>query len=298
LPQEATFPQKGNGAEPRPRCGGSPSTPQGFLGCRGEARRGDRGAAPGQRRAARHDLGTRAGRNELSRVRAGSGRVGRGMWSSTRTGRPRKADDLRVLGARGLHLADRRTGPTTALAAAGHRRPAGQPAGTRSPPTPVEQVLARLRDEGPLTATQLGGAKAGGAVVGLVGGEDRRRVAARHGAVRSACGASAGGASTTCRKRVIPKDLIDHEADRRAVPVLPWSGRSPGRLAWLTHADFIEYQRPQRVRAAPAGTAQRSTDAAEGGRARSPVTVPPARAAGFPGIAVPGLVPGPRPAWG
>ena len=43
------------------------------------------------------------------------------------------------------------------------------------------EVLARLRAEGPLTATQLGGAKNGRRLVGLVGYQDRRRVAAGHG---------------------------------------------------------------------------------------------------------------------
>ena len=81
-------------------------------------------------------------------------RIERAYWH------PRRPERLRVLVACGLRAAASRSGPTT-RSGAGRSWP-GASAGTRSPGRSRGEILARLRAEGPLTATQLGGAKNGG----------------------------------------------------------------------------------------------------------------------------------------
>jgi uncharacterized protein YcaQ len=88
-------------------------------------------------------------------------RLGAGLPAADRAGvlARRQARGLRVLGARGVRAADR--------AVAVLRLPAPRAAGQgdrwhQSHQETCDKVLARLRAEGPLTATQLGGAKAGG----------------------------------------------------------------------------------------------------------------------------------------
>ena len=165
-----------------------------------------------------------------------------------------KADDVRVLGARGLHLADRGLA-VLRLAAAGHRRPRAALA---------QGLRGRLR-AGARPAARRGAAdrdparrrEGGRAVVGLVGGEDRRRVAARHrpGGLRAAHRLAArlrpAGAGH-------PEGPDRPRADRRGVPVLPGrDGRQGARRG--DPRGLHRVPAAQRVRAAHARTARRST---------------------------------------
>jgi hypothetical protein len=104
-----------------------------------------------------------------------------------------------------------------------------------------EQVLARLRDEGPLTATQLGGAKAGGPWWDW----SEVKIAAEWllDTGRAVCVRRTGWRRVyDLPERVIPKDLIDHEpTDAECLSYL--AGTVARALGVATHADFIEYQR-------------------------------------------------------
>ena len=139
-----------------------------------------------------------------------------------------QAEDVRVLGARGLHPAARGLA-VLRLAAARHHRPRpalapGQRAGLRRGAGPAARRGAADRDP----ARRREG---GRAVVGLVRGEDRGRVAARHrpGRLRAprrlAAGlrpARAGRSRAAARPRSRPT--------RSAWPT--WSGRPPARSGW------------------------------------------------------------------
>ena len=104
-----------------------------------------------------------------------------------------------------------------------------------------EQVLGRLRDEGPLTATQLGGAKAGGpwwdwsevkiAAEWLI--DTGRAVCVRRTGWRRVY---------DLPERVIPADLLGLEPtdDECLIHLVGTVSRA---LGVATHADFMEYQR-------------------------------------------------------
>jgi uncharacterized protein len=102
-------------------------------------------------------------------------------------------------------------------------------------------VLARLRDEGPLTATQLGGAKAGGPWWDW----SEVKIAAEWllDTGRAVCVRRTGWRRIyDLPERVIPKDLIDHEpTDAECLSHLV--GTVSRALGVATHADFMEYQR-------------------------------------------------------
>jgi uncharacterized protein len=104
-----------------------------------------------------------------------------------------------------------------------------------------EQVLARLRDEGPLTATQLGGAKAGGPWWDW----SEVKIAAEWllDTGRAVCVRRTGWRRVyDLPERVIPKDLIDREpTDAECLSHLV--GTVARALGVATRADFIEYQR-------------------------------------------------------
>ena len=102
-------------------------------------------------------------------------------------------------------------------------------------------VLARLRDEGPLTATQLGGAKAGGPWWDW----SEVKIAAEWllDTGRAVCVRRTGWRRIyDLPERVIPKDLLDHEpTDAECLSYLV--GTVSRALGVATHADFLEYQR-------------------------------------------------------
>jgi uncharacterized protein len=104
-----------------------------------------------------------------------------------------------------------------------------------------EQVLARLRDEGPLTATQLGGAKAGGPWWDW----SEVKIAAEWllDTGRAVCVRRTGWRRIyDLPERVIPKELLDYEpGDSECLSYLV--GTVARALGVATHADFIEYQR-------------------------------------------------------
>ncbi len=104
-----------------------------------------------------------------------------------------------------------------------------------------ELVLARLRDEGPLTATQLGGAKAGGPWWDW----SEVKIAAEWllDTGRAVCVRRAGWRRVyDLPERVVPKELLDQEpTDAECLSYLV--GTVAQALGVATHADFIEYQR-------------------------------------------------------
>jgi uncharacterized protein YcaQ len=104
-----------------------------------------------------------------------------------------------------------------------------------------ELVLARLRDEGPLTATQLGGAKAGGPWWDW----SEVKIAAEWllDTGRAVCVRRAGWRRVyDLPERVIPKDLLDQDpTDAECLSYLV--GTVARALGVATHADFMEYQR-------------------------------------------------------
>ena len=104
-----------------------------------------------------------------------------------------------------------------------------------------EQVLARLRDEGPLTATQLGGAKAGGPWWDW----SEVKIAAEWllDTGRAVCVRRTGWRRVyDLPDRAVPKPLLDQEpTDAECLSYLVGTvGRALGAA---THADFTEYQR-------------------------------------------------------
>ncbi len=104
-----------------------------------------------------------------------------------------------------------------------------------------EQVLGRLRDEGPLTATQLGGAKAGGPWWDW----SEVKIAAEWllDTGRAVCVRRTGWRRIyDLPERVIPADLLGLEpTDDECLSHLV--GTVSRALGVATHADFMEYQR-------------------------------------------------------
>jgi uncharacterized protein len=136
-----------------------------------------------------------------------------------------------------------------------------------------ELVLGRLRDEGPLTATQLGGAKAGGPWWDW----SEVKIAAEWllDTGRAVCVRRTGWRRVyDLPERVIPKDLTDHEpTDAECLSYLV--GTATRALGVATHADFIEYLRLNeyglRLRSGPV------LDEAAAAAGLVPVTVPGAK---------------------
>jgi hypothetical protein len=136
-----------------------------------------------------------------------------------------------------------------------------------------QRVLARLRDEGPLTATQLGGAKAGGPWWDW----SEVKIAAEWllDTGRAVCVRRTGWRRVyDLPERAIPKELLDHEpSDSECLVYLV--GTVARALGVATHADFIEYQRLNghglHMRSAAA------LDEAAAAAALVPVTVPGAK---------------------
>ncbi len=103
------------------------------------------------------------------------------------------------------------------------------------------KVLARLRDEGPLTATQLGGAKAGGPWWDW----SEVKIAAEWllDTGQAVCVRRVGWRRIyDLPERVVPRELLGHEpSDAECLAYLV--GTVARALGVATHADFIEYQR-------------------------------------------------------
>jgi uncharacterized protein YcaQ len=133
-----------------------------------------------------------------------------------------------------------------------------------------EQVLARLRNEGPLTATQLGGAKAGGPWWDW----SEVKIAAEWllDTGRAVCVRRAGWRRIyDLPERVVPKELLDTDpTDAECLSYLV--GTVARALGVATHADFMEYQRLNgyglQLRDGPV------LDAAAAAAGLTPVTVP------------------------
>jgi uncharacterized protein YcaQ len=104
-----------------------------------------------------------------------------------------------------------------------------------------DEVLARLRDEGPLTATQLGGAKAGGPWWDW----SEVKIAAEWllDTGRAVCVRRTGWRRVyDLPERAIPKELLETEpTDAQCLAHLV--GTTARALGVATHADLIEYQR-------------------------------------------------------
>ncbi len=134
-------------------------------------------------------------------------------------------------------------------------------------------VLARLRDEGPRTAPQLGGAKAGGPWWDW----SEVKIAAEWllDTGRAVCVRRTGWRRVyDLPERVIPKDLLDREpTDAECLSYLV--GTATRALGVATHADFIEYLRLNeyglRLRSGPL------LDEAAAAAGLVPVTVPGAK---------------------
>ena len=133
-----------------------------------------------------------------------------------------------------------------------------------------ERVLARLRDEGPLNATQLGGAKAGGPWWDW----SEVKIAAEWllDTGRAVCVRRTGWRRIyDLPERVIPSDLLNHEpTDAECLSYL--AGTAARALGVVTHPDFIDYLRLNEhglsVRSGPA------LDEAASAAGLVPVTVP------------------------
>jgi hypothetical protein len=155
-----------------------------------------------------------------------------------------------------------------------------------------EQVLARLRHEGPLTATQLGGAKAGGPWWDW----SEVKIAAEWllDTGRAVCVRRTGWRRVyDLPERVIPADLRDHQpTDSECLSYLV--GTVARALGAATHADFLEYQRLNGYGLHLRDGAALDEAAVAAGLA--PVTVPGARA-GRTAQASPRARTGPVRAW-
>ncbi|HEX9042188.1 MAG TPA: crosslink repair DNA glycosylase YcaQ family protein [Trebonia sp.] len=104
-----------------------------------------------------------------------------------------------------------------------------------------ERVLGRLRDEGPLTATQLGGAKAGGPWWDW----SEVKIAAEWllDTGRAVCVRRTGWRRVyDLPERAVPRELLD-QAPTDAECLSYLAGTVARALGVATHADFIEYQR-------------------------------------------------------
>src|ERR1700677_4703946 len=136
-----------------------------------------------------------------------------------------------------------------------------------------DEVLARLRAEGPLTATQLGGAKAGGPWWDW----SEVKIAAEWllDTGRAVCVRRTGWRRVyALPERAIPKDLLETEpTDAECLAHLV--GTTARALGVATHADLIEYQRLNghglHIRGGEA------LDAAAEAAGLTPVTVPGAK---------------------
>ena len=147
-----------------------------------------------------------------------------GTRSRRRTGQPRRRRRSSTGRTRPASCRSP-TGRTTP--GGGGPSPPGASAGTRSPRTPATQVLGRLRDEGPLTATQLGGAKAGGPWWDW----SEVKIAAEWllDTGRAVCVRRTGWRRVyDLPERVDPERSDRPRADRRGVPVLPCRNGRPG----------------------------------------------------------------------
>jgi uncharacterized protein len=104
-----------------------------------------------------------------------------------------------------------------------------------------DQVLGRLRDEGPLTATQLGGAKAGGPWWDW----SEVKIAAEWllDTGRAVCVRRTGWRRVyDLPERAVPGHLLDRQpSDQECLSYLV--GTVAQALGVATHADFVEYQR-------------------------------------------------------
>ncbi len=132
-----------------------------------------------------------------------------------------------------------------------------------------QEVLARLKAEGPLTATQLGGAKAGGPWWDW----SQVKIAAEWllDTGRAVCVRRTGWRRVyDLPERVLPRALLDHEpTDSQCLTYL--AGTTTRALGVATHADLIEYQRLNGY-----GLAMRSRDSLDEASAAAgltPVTV-------------------------
>ena len=129
-----------------------------------------------------------------------------------------------------------------------------------------EEVLARLRDEGPLTATQLGGAKGGGPWWDW----SEVKIAAEWllDTGRAVCVRRTGWRRVyDLPERAIPKTLLDHDpTDEECLAYL--AGVTVRALGVATAAELTEYQRlSQKTRAAF------GVDAAAAAAGLTPVTI-------------------------
>jgi uncharacterized protein YcaQ len=156
-----------------------------------------------------------------------------------------------------------------------------------------ERVLGRLRDEGPLTAAQLGGAKAGGPWWDW----SEVKIAAEWllDTGRAVCVRRIGWRRVyDLPERVIPKDLFEHQpTDKECLSYLV--GTVSRALGVATHADFVEYQRLNYW----LGLSVRSVAALDEAAAAAglvPVTVPGTRPGGS-GESSPRASSRPVPAW-
>ena len=142
-----------------------------------------------------------------------------------------------------------------------------------------EQVLGRLRDEGPLTATQLGGAKAGGPWWDW----SEVKIAAEWllDTGRAVCVRRAGWRRIyDLPDRVMPAELLGLEpTDDECLSHLV--GTVSRALGVATHADFLEYQRLNGYGLQLRDSAR--LDEAADSAGLVPVTVPGAAAAGGSG---------------
>ena len=147
-----------------------------------------------------------------------------------------------------------------------------------------ELVLNRLRDEGPLTATQLGGAKAGGPWWDW----SEVKIAAEWllDTGRAVCVRRTGWRRIyDLPERVIPGELLGHEpTDDECLSHLV--GAVSRALGVATHADFMEYQRLNGYGLQLRDSA-RLDEAAAGGRAR-PGDGPRRHRGGLRGVVPPG----------
>ncbi len=150
-----------------------------------------------------------------------------------------------------------------------------------------ERVLGRLRDEGPLTATQLGGAKGGGPWWDW----SEVKIAAEWllDTGRAVCVRRIGWRRVyDLPERVIPRDLYEQEpTDAECLSYLV--AAVARALGVATHADFIEYQRLNG--SVPHMRSGQALDEAAAAAGLVPVTVPPGRAASARART------GPSPAW-
>ena len=241
---------------------------QGFLGAtgwRGTRFWGQHHAAPGRCGTARHDqrAGPVAGTGRLRPAGADAARADRAGLLAFQ-----QAVGLRVLGARGVRAAGSSSGPTSRSGAAPSGP--GARAGTRATREVCEKVLARIRAEGPLTATQLGGAKRGGPWWDWSDVKIAAEWLLDTGEV--ICARRTGWRRVyDLPERVLPGELLAADpADLECVSYL--AGVAARALGVVTHSDLVDYHRLAILdqRAGPAHPAGRRRRAGAPGWFRSP----------------------------